>query len=343
MSGGESLLEPSSILVINVSRIGDTLLTTPALRALASRWPRARLDFFGHPKRFELVRHLPFLTTCGSITKHRARLKGWLPGRRWAMAVVYGFDRPLVAYALRVAERTVAFRQGDDALDARLFRCVERPAFQSMHSVDHLLSLTQAIQVPDAGKRLAYEVTSSESQWARGYLEQQVAPGNRPLVGLQVASFPTKAFRDWPLEHFAELCRLILSRWPGAHFLFLGGPHDASKVRTVAAQFPGHATAVAGTLSLRQSAAVMNELDLYIGVDTGPTHVMGALDRPMVAMYHCHSPSWLLMPLERSRLYVVDHPRAGKDHSPNVPMAEIRVEAVWDKVRKALGPGAGSA
>jgi len=343
MSAGESIPEPSSILVINVSRIGDTLLTTPALRALAFRWPQARLDFYGHPKRFELVRHLTFLTACGPITKHRARLKGWLPGRRWAMAVVYGFDRPLVAYALRVARRTVAFRQGDEVLDSRLYRCVERPAFQSMHSVDHLLSLTRSIHVPDAGKRLAYEVTSSESQWARGYLEQRVAPGHRPLVGLQVASFPTKAFRDWPLEHFTALCRLILARWPGAHFLFLGGPHDASKVRAVAAQFPGHATAVAGTLSLRQSAAVMNELDLYIGVDTGPTHVMGALDRPMVAMYHCQSPSWLLMPLERSRLYVVDHPRAGKDNSPHVPMAEIHIEAVWDKVREALEPGAGSA
>jgi len=35
--------EPRSILFINVSRIGDTLLATPALRALARAWPGARL------------------------------------------------------------------------------------------------------------------------------------------------------------------------------------------------------------------------------------------------------------------------------------------------------------
>ena len=36
------LPEPRDILYINVSRIGDTLLVTPAVRAVASRWPQAR-------------------------------------------------------------------------------------------------------------------------------------------------------------------------------------------------------------------------------------------------------------------------------------------------------------
>ena len=40
-------LAPRSILVINVSRIGDTLLVTPALRALARAWPQARITVLG--------------------------------------------------------------------------------------------------------------------------------------------------------------------------------------------------------------------------------------------------------------------------------------------------------
>jgi hypothetical protein len=47
----------------------------------------------------------------------------------------------------------------------------------------------------------------------------------------------------------------------------------------------------------------MNQLDLYVGVDTGPTHIMGALHRPMVALYHGYSPSRLLAPLEHPSLY----------------------------------------
>lgn len=333
---GAGELAPRDILLINVSRIGDTLLATPALRALAARWPQARISFLGHPKRFEIVRHLPYVHEAGPIDKHRARLRGWLPGRRWDLALVLGFDRPLVAYALRAARRVVAFRQQHPRLDAALYRCVERPAFQSMHAAEIPLLLTHSLGVPAAGLRLDYAVTPAEREWARATLARKLPAPHRPLVGLQMASFPTKAFRDWPLQHFAQLVERIAARWPASHVLAFGGPADVERTRALAARFPGRATSLAGSLSLRESAALMSELDLYVGVDTGPTHIMGALAPPMIAMYHSHSPSWLLRPLERPRCEVVDHPRAGRDNRPDAPMAEIEVEQVWAKVREAL-------
>lgn len=326
-------VDPRRILVINVSRIGDTLLATPALRALAARWPQARLDFLGHPKRFEVLSHLPFVASAGPIEKRRARFKGWLGGPRWDLALVYGFDKPLVAYALRVARRVVAFRQNAPSLDTRLYRAVENPAFQSLHSVDHLLSLTRALGVADASRRLAYCVTEEERVWARKALGARAFP----LVGMQVASFPTKGYRDWPLESFAELGQRILGRWAHARLVFFGGELERQKVEGLAARFAGRAASFAGQVTLRQSAALMNEVDLYVGVDTGPTHIMGALDAPMLPLYHCHSPSRLLGPLERPRCYVVDHPRAASGCSEETPMAEIGVDTVWQRVLEALG------
>jgi heptosyltransferase III len=330
-------VEPRSVLVINVSRIGDTLLVTPALRALARHWPGAELTFLGHPKRVEIIAHLPFVFATGAISKHRARWRGWLAaGRRWDLGVVYGFDRALVAYALRVARRVAAFRQGNARLDARLFRCVERPAFQSLHAVDYLLTLTRALGVPDAGRRLAYEVTAAERSWAKALLAARLPAASTPRIGLQVASFPTKAFRDWPIECFATLCARILERWPAAHFLLFGAGKDRQSTGFLARRFPGRVTGFAGALSLRQSTALMNELHLYIGVDTGPTHIMGALEAPMIALYHCHSPSRLLMPLERANCFVVDHPRASTGCGPETPMAEVSVDAVWARVLEAM-------
>lgn len=329
---------PASILVINVSRIGDTLLVTPALRALAQAWPQAQLTFLGHPKRAEIIEHLPFVARVGTITKHRAPWRGWLPGRRWDLGVVFGFDRPLVSYALRVARRVVAFRQEVEKLDARLFRCVERPPFQGAHSVELALLPTRAIGVPDAGFRLSYTVTPEEDAWAGATLAAALGPSQRvgPVIGLQVASFPTKAYRDWPVGHFEALCDRILDRWADAHFLILGGKLEKSRTEALARRLGDHATLFAGKLSLRQSASLMNRLDLYIGVDTGPTHIMGALNRPMIALYHCHSPSRLLAPLEHPCCYVIDHPRAAEGCGPETPMAEISVDAVWAKVVEAL-------
>ena len=88
---------PASILFIVVSRIGDTLFATPAIRAVAAAYPGARITVLGHPKRAEVFEHLPFVYRVGSITKGRATWRGWLVGKSFDLAFVFGFDQALVA------------------------------------------------------------------------------------------------------------------------------------------------------------------------------------------------------------------------------------------------------
>src|SRR5205814_8210679 len=125
--------------------------------------------------------------------------------------------------------------------------------------------------------RLAYRVPGGEEAWARARLAAEKLRG-KLLVGLQIASFPTKGYRDWPLEHFAQLAQRIAGRWPEARFLLFGGALERAKTAALASLLQGKAVSFAGRLRLRESAALMNELDLYVGVDTGPTHIMGALE-----------------------------------------------------------------
>ena len=56
----------------------------------------------------------------------------------------------------------------------------------------------------------------------------------------------------------------------------------------------------------------------------------------MVAMYHPTLPSALYKPLQHPALYVVDHPLAGITTDSTVPMSDITVEMVWERVSDAL-------
>jgi heptosyltransferase-3 len=338
MSSPAATEEPRRILYINVSRIGDTLLMTPAVKAVAACWPRAQIDLLAHPKREEVLRHLPVVHRVGSITKNQAPFRGRLAafgGKPYDLAFVCNFDRALLTYALRVARRVVAFRQPDEALNRRLYRIVEHPALQTTHAVDIQLLLPAAVGAAPAGKALNYCVTADEARWAADFLASHQASDRHPLLGLQVASFPTKAYRDWPLEHFIELCRRIRNRWPQAHFLIFGGELEQERTAALAAELGAAATLCAGRLTLRQTAALMNRIDLYVGVDTGPTHIMGALHRPMVALYHGYSPSRVLAPLDHPCLYAIDHPLVDRC-TPEAAMADISVDRVWQVVEQAL-------
>ena len=327
---------PTKILFIAVSRIGDTLFATPAMRAVATAFPGADLHVLGHPKRAEVFRNLPFVRESGSISKARAAWRGWLTGRKFDLAFVFGFDEALVRYAHRVSGRVVAFEQHDPVLNRRLLAAVPQPPFQSEHAVRQLLRLPAALGIPPAGLRVAFSVDDEESAAARRRLTASGVAANRPLVGLQVASFATKSYRDWPIENFAALCRRIAEQWPQARFVIFGGPDEHERTAWLKRQLGERAVNFAGTLSLRQTAAMMTLTDLYVGVDTGPTHIASAFDVPMVALYHCLSSSRLTGPLEHPCAYLIDHPATARDCSESSPMAEISVDVVFATVRQAL-------
>lgn len=329
------MAEKRSFLVVNVSRIGDTLLATPALQAIAQHDPDAEITVLAHPKRWQILQHLPYIKCAGGISKKGAPLRGWLPGKQYDVAIVYGFDQALVRYALRVADKVVAFRQRDDGLNKRLYRVVETPAFQSEHSVQQLLRLPAALDIAPVGLRLQYQVTNTECDWAQQRLQRDVPADAKWVVGIQAASFPTKAYRDWPVEHFATLANKMTAELGKVHFLIFGGSAEKQRTAWLANQLAGQATLYAGQLSLRETAALMSQLHLYVGVDTGPTHIMSAFDIPLVGLYHCFSPSRLIGPLQHPYFHAVDHPRP-YGCPIETPMSEISVETVFERIRYAL-------
>ncbi len=326
-----------SFLFINVARIGDTLLATPAMRAVAASFPGCSITALGHPKRVEVLEGLPFLDRVAGITKNSAPWRGWFGGRRYNYAFVYGLDEALVAYALRVADRVVAYQQKSEALNRRLYCRVPKAPTHTKHAVEHALSLVDAVGIPAAGLRLAYHVSSDEVANARKRLAVDLPTGVSLLVGLHVATFPKKTWRRWPVEHFSSLAERIAGEWPGAHFLIFGGDEEPDRVRWLADRLSKRATLYAGRLNLRESVALMSLTDLYVGLDTGPTHLMSAFDVPMVTLHHCLIPSRLIAPLDHPCCYTIDHPQHNQDGcTEEASIAEIDVETVFSVVKRAL-------
>ncbi len=323
----------ANILLIHVARIGDTLLVTPAVRALKQAAPKGRLACLLHPARRALYENLPWVDELGAITPKTAWLRGRFGGARYDYALVYGNDAPLVRYALRVAGRVVAFRQCDDALTARLWRAVPAPGH--LHAVHERLLLPQALGVTTADFHLAYLPTAAEREQARAWLTQHVfATG--PVIGFQVASFPTKSYRDWPVDSFIELGKRLLAGHKGAQILIFGGRESRTAAARIAQALAPHAQSVAGALDLRATAALLAQLNLYVGVDTGPTHLAGALGVPMVALYHCRHRGAQLAPLGHDRLAVVEHPATDRECTAGTPMDRIPVEGVLEQANRLL-------
>ena len=333
MSERELIGPIKRILVINVARIGDTILAVPVFRALRAAYPQAEIVCLAHPKRVEVLQGLPQIDRCAPISKRSAPFIGWL-GKSYDLALVFGHEPALLSYALRVARQVVALPSGNPAIDNRLFALV--PDKGILHAVDDRLRWLEVLQIQPSSRRLDYQVTEIERKFAADWISDHCG-NKRPRVGFQIASFPTKAYRNWPQKNFRILGERLISRYPESEILIFGDRPDAVTGEELATALGSRCHSLAGKLSLRQTLALMATLDLYVGVDTGPTHLAGAMGIPMVAMYHCLHPGRYLAPLEHpSYLGVVEHPVALDQASATCAMDAITVDAVWEHVVHAL-------
>jgi len=328
------------VLIINVTRIGDTLLATPAIRAIAAFFPNAAVTCLGHPQRAEVLENLPYLAKVGRITKKSAWLRGWNDAAtkpEYDYAFVWGQDQGLVRYALRKAARVIAERQCDPALNERLAFAFDAPPQNSIHAVAWFLAMPRAVGVSALGLGIDMAVTKDERRVAAETLFGILGASNHfPKVGFQVASFATKSWRDWPIQRFIDLGLRIVQSYPDARFICFGAPDDQPRIAELERSLRGRVISFAGKTTLRESAALMSLLDLYVGIDTGPTHLYSAFKKPMVVLYHPSIPSALYKPLDHPALFAIDHPLAGPTCREHISMNEISADTVWHAVHHAL-------
>lgn len=324
------------ILVIIHARIGDTLLVTPVLRAIKTRYPQCTLTVMAHPKRKAVLEHLAFIDhLCCSPGKWACtlvRVFSFFYRKVYDAALIYGRDRHLVEYALARSRQVIAFAQHDARLNQRI-TAIPAPT-SLMVAVKERLLLAQAIGVETTRENLVYTVTSTEKAAAEKMLADRGLRGHR-LVGLQLQSFPAKAYRDWPLDFFIALVKRLIETDASLRFIILGDAQSKKAAQVLQQTFPEHVQDTTGQLSLRANAALMSCLDLYIGVDTGPTHIAGALNIPMVAMYHARHPGEFLAPRQHPALVVLEHPSGTEDKTAS--MQEISVDRVYNAAISLLG------
>jgi ADP-heptose:LPS heptosyltransferase len=103
----------------------------------------------------------------------------------------------------------------------------------------------------------------------------------QPLVAVAPGSkWPSKI---WPEDRYeAVVGRLIAQK--GCYPVIVGGPEDRDAGERLLTKWHTGANS-AGELTIRQSAALLAECDLYLGNDTGNMHLAGAVGTPCVAIF----------------------------------------------------------
>jgi ADP-heptose:LPS heptosyltransferase len=276
-----------SVLVVQLKRLGDLILTTPALVALRRAMPQAKITLLIDSYSEEVAPALPMVDEIWIYNRKRS-LPIWLKllSREYDYCLDFtGNDRSaLVAFFSKAADRMsfsfVALRRHR----AWIYTDLVSSSVRDLHTVDHYLGLSRFIgfsgPAPEPTLKLPEDVVRAVPEILRE-------------IGLNMPFFvvhPGTARREkyWPPERWAELIRYLSDRL-GLACLFTGGS-DRSEIEHVQAirKELGQTPSVfnlAGQIPFLVTAAMIRESRFFLGVDTAAAHVAAVFHRPELVLF----------------------------------------------------------
>lgn len=134
--------------------------------------------------------------------------------------------------------------------------------------------------------------------------ERRAQLDERPVIALHLGASNTR--KQWDLGEAAHLIRHLDSLEKQS--VLIGGPNDTTLIPDAPC------TAWAGTMQVREMAAFLACADGFVGNDSGPMHIAGALGLPTVGLFGPTNPARYGPPGHRSvTLRRCDCPFAAQD------------------------------
>jgi len=275
--------ERDGTLIIRASSVGDVVLTEPVVAAVRRAWPSSRIGFVVKDRYRDLVRGNLDIDTvhalADSSSAELARISAEIRGAGYARVVDLHANARSRFLAARSGARARTTYRKRDALDWVRVRVLHGTYRARRRIVERYLDALAPLGVPNGYERPRFHLLPGSEETARRILAD-AGFGRAPIAAVVPGSlWETKR---WPAERFGEVARRLVSEL-GMDVLVLGSEEE----RALCGRVSGGERAVnlAGKVGLGDMAGLLNEANLFVGNDSGPTHVAMALDTPTVAIF----------------------------------------------------------
>ena len=277
------------ILCIRGGGLGDLIVTLPTLELLRRQWPDAHLELLGHPRLAEIAVGRFYLDAVRSVN-HGPLSTFFMPRAvldpDW-MDYMGSFDLVL-SY----------FYDPDTLFQANLQRCEpgqiitfspRLPADFGRPAAHYFAQMVEPLDLhlKDPWSRLA--VTDEDRQAAASFLSGMAA--DTRLVALHPGS--GSETKNWPVASWAGLGCQLSADDPRVTLLVVEGEADGPRVEALLEAWKGVSLLRARWLPLPILAALLQRAALFVGHDSGVTHLAAAADEelPIVALFGPSDPA----------------------------------------------------
>jgi len=309
--------------------LGDVLLTTPLLHSLRQAYPDAQLDVLVYSNTASMLEGNSDINSIITTPNRPNRYDLWHLFRKLFRSYDLAFatqtgDRPFL-YALLAAPFRVAAVPPKKSTGwwKRFFvQCWTEFDNDKTHTVLQHLKLLDLINVPRCFSLIPPKTSDIQQ------LEEQF-PFLTEVAGFAVLHpHPQWTYKQWTVEGWIEVGLYLKSL--GFNLVLSCGPaqQEIDYVANIQSQLPDDTINLAGQVSLAQLAYIIAQAKLYIGPDTGITHLAAVTGIPVIALYGPTNPvKWAPWPADYNR-DINPFCKVGNQHVNNISLIQGKADCV---------------
>ncbi|MCM8760759.1 MAG: lipopolysaccharide heptosyltransferase II [Candidatus Omnitrophica bacterium] len=277
------------ILIIRLDRIGDVLLSTPAIKAVRRAYPDSYIAVMVRPYARQIVEGNPNINEIIIYDKEgrekdflgNIEFIGNLRKKRFDLAIIL---HPTQRAHLITALAGIPVRLGYDTKWGRLLtkRVPHKKQLGLKHEIDYTLDLVRYIGIEATDRSLYMPLNAGSEQKIEKIFKEYGIHNNDLVIAINPgASCPSKR---WPAENFAAVTRSLISKY-GVKTVILSGIGDKVFADKVAFLLDNRCLNLAGKTDVADIASVLKRCRLFISNDSGPVHICCAVGTPVVAIF----------------------------------------------------------
>ena len=270
--------------------VGDVAMSLPGLKALRASFPKDDLTVLCRPWVADLYRLRPEVSSVivedlqgeHAGTKGQDRLAAAVARERFDRAIVFPIS---FRTAWTIARARIPIRIGyrGQLRRALLTRSVPYRLVPGEHQVFQHLRLAAAAGAAVAAPDTSWEVSKRERDAGRKALRSAGFDGG-PYIALHLASFAHAAKR-WDLRRFAEVVDALAAEL-SLHAILLGSASEkAMNAEAASLVRKARVTDLSGRSSLPEALGILAEAALFVGNDSGISHLAAAVGTPTVVVF----------------------------------------------------------
>ena len=278
------MLTPRNILVVRADRMGDVVLTVPAIRALKRAFPQARVSVWLDASTKTLLDGLSFVDEI--LVEDKGR--GWrgylsfvfaLRRRKFDLAVVYNTKRRTnMACAFAGIPHRLGYK--NEKYGGLLTHPVnDRRHLGEKHEAEYCLDLLREIGVQSQDLTLEIARDNDAEHWAKDLVAREFQGASFAAIHAS-ASCST---RFWPIRSYVELIDRLADG--GMRIVLVGGEDAQGSAQEIGAAVSRPVLDMTGKTSLPQLVSLLRRARVLVSNDSGPVHVAAGAGTPVVSIF----------------------------------------------------------